>query len=241
MRKAGLFIFIVLAWACGKSGDERQAPVITTLVLSTVHAAPGDVLEIEAAATDNEALSQARLRIRSAFTKSFGAWRILRVNDISGRTWRTTYQFLIPDTVLAGLYTVDFQVADAAGNTSRDSTILLTLLQPGIAPEFIDLQTIPALTTAGVNSLTANDSIIVTGFATGTALQSVRMELKRANGSDIRTFNYPVGGDSFFDFGATADTIRISTLNADPVVLVLRATDAAGHQARLAFPLNIVR
>ncbi len=238
MRLAGAIIFCgILMWSCSKVSDDSVPPQILLYTSNAEVVMPGDVIEVTVQAADNEELAQARLRILSSFTKSFGAWKVVNISDISGATFQTTYFLSVPDSALAGMYSMGFQVADERGNASIDSLLYFTILQPGIGPEFIDFATTPFLSVAGPNTLSANDSLIFTGFAAGDSLTSVDFEFKSATDANIETYPHEIEDASLWSFTENADTVRFADFQTLPVRMVVRIKDKAGHQARLNFPL----
>ncbi len=241
MRKAGAFILFCLALvACSKVSDDQERPEILRFDITNAVLIPGDILEVHVEASDNEQLIQSRIRVLSAFTKSFGAWNAVQVSTLSGKTFSTAFALIVPDSALAGLYSVGFQVVDERGNASIDSLQYITIRQPGISPELIDFTSTPFLSVSGTNTLTSNDSLIFSGYAAGDSLANVKIEFKSNSDVNIREYVYQLEGAKFWDFAESADTVRFSEFQSLPARMVVRVTDRVGHQDRISFPLKFI-
>jgi hypothetical protein len=239
IRKAGA-IFIVLAGVlgCEKISDDAVRPEITQYTLGADTVVPGDLLEISVGVADDEALSQMRVRINSSFSKSFGEWREVRVDDISGTSFQKIYQFVIPDSSMAGLYSAAFQVVDRRGNASIDSVLDFTIYQPGITPEIAGLETEPP----------ANSELVIMADTAGflrfmgevndaVGLAQVEIVFRRATGGTLDTETFPFVDTlvTNWSFTANVDTFFFSSFSAEPGSVVIRAINTDGHRTRRSF------
>ncbi|HKL02822.1 MAG TPA: DUF4625 domain-containing protein [Cryomorphaceae bacterium] len=239
LQKAGLFFIFLLILACSKE-DDREDPVITGLTISQESLSPGENLTISVWATDNEDLGQVRIRIREAFSKSFGAWEALRVINISGNTLNSTFALTVPDTALAGYYEVSTQVSDERGNGSVDSTLFFTILQSELQPVISGFETNPPLNVDNELNLNFNDSLTFSGVVVDSdGLNQIEIEFQSFSGSVIDNRNYNLGDTiQSWNFEQFADTIVATYQENPPAHLIIRATDSQGHLTRNSFSVN---
>lgn len=239
IQKAGLFLIFLLILACSKDKD-LDDPVLTGLSISQEPLGPGDNLQVSVSATDNEELRQVRMRIREAFSKSFGAWQVLRVVDISGNTLNRTFTFPVPDSALAGYYEVSTQVSDERGNGSVDSTLFFTILQGGLQPVISGFQTDPSLNMDNELDLSFSDTLTFLGVVSDDdGLNRVEIGFQNFTGASLDNRSYNLGDTiQSWDMEQFADTIVATYDQNQPAKLIIRAFDSQGHLTRLSYPVN---
>lgn len=239
LQKAGFFFIFLLILACSKE-DDREDPVLTGLSVSDEPLSPGDNLTVSVSATDNEELGQVRMRIREAFSKSFGAWQVLRVVDVSGNTLNRTFTFPVPDSALAGYYEVSTQVSDERGNGSIDSTLFFTILQAGVQPVIAGFQTSPPLNIDNELDLSFNDTLTFSGTVSDSeGLSEVEIDLQTAGGSSVDNRSYALGDTiQLWDFEQFADTLIATYTQNQPSKLLIKATNSQGHLTRQVYPVS---
>lgn len=241
-QKAGAIFFVLVGvLACERVSDDMVLPQISEFQLSADTVVPGDLLEIFVGVTDDEALSQMRIRISSSFSKSFGEWRDVRVDDISGTSFQKTYQFAIPDTSQAGLYSAAFQVVDHRGNASIDSVIDFNIYQPGITPALVDFGTEPPANADFV--ILADTSGFLRFFgdvSDNVGLARVEIVFQRPNGSTLLTDTYAYEDTliNSWSFVSNVDTFFFGSFSTMPASVVIRAINTDGHRVRNAFALD---
>lgn len=231
-------LFVGFAVGCTKDAQDEVSPEIQSLAVSVNEAQPGDVIDVDVAVTDNEALNQLRIRISPAFTKSFGEWEALKIRSISGISYAGTFSFIVPDTALAGYYQIATQVADMDGNGSIDSLMYVTLLQPGDAPQLIDFNTDPALIQDTL-PLTNGDTLTFSGSAIDDiALQKVSIILRDENEASLQSLQYTIADTTATWFvDESAGYMAIHFEKDTPAELMIKILDSDGNQTRIAFPV----
>ncbi len=226
---------------CDDTSDDKIPPEILRYELSADTLAAGaDELSVSVEVTDNAELGQMRFRIRQAFAKSFGHWDVVRVEDLSGVSHSGTYSFPVPDTALAGLYEINFQVVDIRGNAGQDSVQQLLILQSGLQPVFSGLTTVPGPEPAGEVVLAPNDGLHFSGsVGDESGIAEVAFEFKAENGSLVTQLNY-LFPDTFITVwdAASADTVFFDEFEVKPEVLSVKAINIIGHQSRKTFQLS---
>ncbi|MFN2422722.1 MAG: hypothetical protein ABR572_03000, partial [Cryomorphaceae bacterium] len=227
-------LFVVSA--CNDASDDVIEPEIVRYSISNDTLAAGaDNLVIDVEATDNAELSQIRFRVEEAFAKNFGHWRVVRIEDVSGLSHQAVYSFPVPDTALAGLYEVNFQVVDIRGNASRDSIQRIAITQEGNQPVFSGFTTVPPPEPSGAVVLLPNDTITFEG-AIGDALGLETIEFEfRGSGQNVLSSRSYVIPDSVDNTGwdaAEADSVFFETFSEKPFSLTVKALNTEGHQSR---------
>ncbi|MCA1762748.1 MAG: hypothetical protein LC664_07135 [Flavobacteriales bacterium] len=240
LQKAGFFFILLFSFGCTKVVEDLESPVLTGFSITQQPLSPGENLTVSVSATDNEEFGQVRVRIREAFSKSFGAWRVTRIEDISGATVNRNFAFAVPDSALAGYYEVSAQVSDNRGNGSVDSSLFFTILQEGVQPTITNFQTSPAL--GGDNSLNLNfnDTLTFSGTVSDTeGLSEVEIALQTATGSSVDNLNYALGDTiQLWEFEQFADTLIANYKQNQPSKLLIKATNSQGHLTRQVYPVN---
>lgn len=237
--KALLFGFLILALACTKVIQDELAPVIESLALNADSFAPNDVLKITVSLADNENLNQVRVRISTAFAKSFGDWTDLQVRDISGQTYEGSFSFVIPDTARSGYYQIATQGSDLRGNGTKDSILYFTINQPGFAPELIDFQTDPPIV-SNVIYMTGQDSLRFMGsLLDDTGLKQATFEMRSTNDEQIKMLTNNIADSvTTWDLALNTDTILPNYATKFPGSLLVKVLDIDGNQTRLVVPID---
>jgi len=239
IQRAGVFFFFcAFLLSCETVSDDSVRPEIKQFALLNPTVTSGESLEIRVEVADNENLTQVRLRIRDEFSKSFGAWGLVQVDDISGTLFERNYMFLVPDSALSGYYSVALQVADERGNGSIDSIQYFTISREGLSPLFSHFQTNPPFNSEGIIQADTNTVLTFEGGAQDDAgIQLVEINLRNALGSNIGILNYEIESEIITDwyFAEQADTVKFSDLSQPPVSMVIRLQDMQGHQTRREF------
>lgn len=241
LQKAG-FILLVVSFltSCSKIVKDKEDPVITNFELNSKSFEPGESLQVSLSGTDNENLAQVRIRIEQAFNKAdFGFWRVVEIQDVSGQSFSQSFNFVIPDSSLAGCYSVAVQLADLRGNGSVDSVRYINITQNEIMPQLESFSTIPAANQNQVIILNEDDTLTFSGLAVGdTSLNKVEIELYSDIGSSMTRFTYNLNDSTdIWDFELYADTI-FTNFSSNPEMLIIRVTDAVGHLNRTSFGVD---
>jgi len=232
-RKACFFIIVSSLLACSRISDDDESPVITALELNDTEFSSGETFIASISGRDNEELKQVRVRIRQAFSKSFGFWELVEVRDISGSTFSTSFSFQIPDTSLAGLYEASFQISDERGNGSIDSTLQFLIRQQGEEPEILSFQTNPPLDSDDVLRIGGQDTLTFSGVISDPDfVESFSIDFKDELDLVVLSINYPVPDTVLFDLSQFPDTAFFATFSTFPVKMELKAEDGVGHQPR---------
>lgn len=232
MKNVCFLIFLLLVTGCNEVVRDHQDPEITSLSVSPKTVSPGETLTISYTVKDNEELAQVRARITTAFSKSFGGWRVLRIDDIGGKQFDGDMHFVVPDSALAGLYSIAFQGADARGNGTRDSLIFFTLEQEGVAPNIESFETFPPLVDGVFMGGAQAELNFHAVFSDNEGLARVELDLQNARRQVLGNVSQSVDSLLTFEWNYT-DTIRFSDHSQLPTRLVLKATNLTGHQTRL--------
>lgn len=237
-----IWAIVWLAFGCEKIVEDEVRPQITQFELNSTSLLPGDNLSVIAGGSDNEELTQVRLRVSAAFSKAFSQWTFLRIVDIDGMADQRTFNITVPDSALSGYYAVQLQYSDTRGNGSFDSTIFVTVSRPGQSPELTDFSTLPAADDLGVITIRNGDTLRFFGDAfDDEALQEVSFSLRSSldNTTQASTNRFPT--DTIItDWSITneADSIFVNVLNAVPIRLLVQATDTTGNLTRISIPVN---
>lgn len=239
LQKAGFTLLaLFMLSSCTKVVEDQEDPVLTGFQINSRSFEPGETVEVSVSGQDNENLAQLRVRIEEAFDKSnFGFWRVVKIEDVTGPSVSRTMSFTVPDSSLAGYYSVVVQLSDLRGNGSVDSVQYITINQEGIMPEIQSFATNPAFDETGLILLGENDTLTFSGLAIGdTLLNEVQIELLSNEGIRMERFTYDVLNDStnVWDFSANADSI-FTDFTSNPESLIIRVTDAVGHLDRREF------
>jgi hypothetical protein len=239
-RKACFFIFVSFLLACSRISDDDESPVIAAFELNATEFSPGETFTASISGRDNEELKQVRLRIRQAFSKSFGFWELLEIREISGSTFSTSFTYQIPDTALAGLYEASLQISDERGNGSVDSTLQFLIRQPGEEPEILSFETNPPIDSDNVLRIGSKDTLTFSGVISDPDLvQSFSIVFKDELDIVLLSLNYPVPDTVLFDLSQFPDTVFLSTFSIFPKEMELKALDGAGHQRRESFEVEV--
>lgn len=238
-RFAIVFLAVVLATSCAKQEKDETEPVMEAIHLNKKEFVPLEVVEVHVQLADDENLNQVRSKISQAFAKSFHDWSQAVVKPISGKKYEGVLTFVVPDTAKAGYYQLATQAMDMSGNTTVDSILYFTVLQPGFAPEFHNFQTQPPVV-GDVIYLSGQDTLTFSGTVTDElGLKSVSINLKSTDDKNIRTLNYNLPDSvSTWDFAAEADTIFPNYDALLPAKLIVKAVDGDGNQSRLEFEID---
>jgi len=239
LQKAGFFFLILLALSsCSKVVEDTEDPVLTGFEINAKSFEPGETITVNVSGRDNENLAQLRVRIEEAFDKSdFGFWRVVEIQDISGQSISRALNFTVPDSSLAGYYSVAVQLSDLRGNGSVDSIQYITIRQEGIMPQIQGFMTNPEFNEAGLILLDDEDTLTFSGIAMGaTLLSEIQIELLSNEGIRMERFVYDVLDDStnVWDFASNADSI-FTDFTENPESLIIRVTDVVGHLDRREF------
>ncbi len=234
-----LFVLSLAIVACSKVSDDETDPVLTQYTISPEVVEVGEQVSVSVSCTDNEELRQIRIRIQEAFSKSFGAWKVLRVDDISGRSFTGVYQFTVPDSALAGYYSVAVQASDERGNGTIDSVLYFTIDRPDQAPSLIDFETNPPIQ-GNVIELELGDTLSFSGTAfDADSLSSIEIDLLDVDGSGIEGLTYNIGDTTnTFSFDNQADSLFIDYQEDIPGRLLIKVTDSEGHLLRESFEID---
>ncbi len=235
------FTFIFLLAVLTACNDNRDIipPQILRFQLESKEIQPGEFLVAHVHVRDNEGLNQMRFRIREAFGKTWEAWSEVRVIDLGTNEFLESYQFVLPDSALAGMYELGFQVADFQGNASVDSLLRFFVVRPGMQAEFIEFETIPATNEFNELLLSDQDSLLFSGTVVDNGgLARVLIELRGERGNNLRTVTYPLGDTTLVWDAAHAESIKFDNLNELPVVLQVKAFNRDGHQNRIIYALK---
>lgn len=232
-------ILILLAAACSDVSDDVIRPEILRYSIANDTLAAGtDELLIDIEVTDNEDLSQLRFRMQEAFAKNFGHWRVVRIEDISGLSHQSVYSFPVPDTALAGLYEVYFQVVDIRGNASRDSVQEITITQAGNQPVFSGFTTVPSPEPSGEVVFFTDDTLTFTGsVGDASGLERIDFEF-RGSGQNVlssRSYVIPDSVDNTVWNATDADSVFFAGFQEKPASLTVKALNLEGHQSRKEF------
>ncbi len=223
---------------CERISNDSVRPEIKRFEISNPIVSSGESLNISVELSDNEDLNQVRLRVRNAFAKNFGAWGLVRIDDISGTSFERNYMFLVPDSALSGYYSVALQVVDERGNSSIDSTQYFTISREGLAPLFSHFQTSPPFNSEGIIQVDSNTVLTFKGGAQDDAgIQLVEINLRNEMGSNIKILSYDIHREIVTNwyFAQQGDTIKFADLPSIPKTMVVRLQDMQGHQTRRAF------
>lgn len=227
---------LLIAPSCSDVSDDVISPEIVRYSISNDTLAAGaDDLVIDVEVTDNAELGQLRFRIQEAFAKNFGHWRVVRIEDISGLSHQAVYSFPVPDTALAGLYEVYFQVVDIRGNASRDSVQKILITQAGNQPVFSGFTTVPPPEPSGAVVLFPDDTLTFAGsVGDASGLESVIFEFRGSDRNVLSSSTYfiPDTLDSTVWDATLADTVFFATFAEKPATLTVKALNTAGHQSR---------
>jgi hypothetical protein len=235
-----LFVLaLIVVFGCEKVTDDDTDPIINAFEIQNQRLEVGEVVSVSVEVSDNEELNQLRLRMREAFSKSFGYWEFTQFESLSGTTYSGVYSFEVPDTVLAGRYSISLQVVDERGNASNDSIQYVDIIRPDEAPSLIDFATMPEIEADGSISLNQNDTLIFLGLAFDVdSIQTVEINILTTDGSSVQDLTYNLGSVSTtFDFGLSADSIFVNTLISIPTNMLVKVTDSKGHMLRNEYPL----
>jgi len=239
LQKAGFFFLFLLALSsCSKVVEDNDDPVLTGFDINSKSFEPGETVTVNVSGLDDENLSQLRVRIEEAFDKNnFGFWRLVEIQDVSGQSVSRALNFTVPDSALAGYYSVAVQLSDLRGNGSIDSIQYITIRQEGIMPTIQNFSTNPEFDEQSLILLDDEDTLTFSGLATGdTLLSEVQIELLSNQGIRMERFTYDVLDDStnVWDFSTNADSI-FTDFTSNPETLIIRVTDAVGHLDRREF------
>lgn len=240
IQRAGVFLFLLII-GCDQGLQDEIAPKIDDFTFSSESVMPDEVFEVSVAVSDDEELNQLRLRIVDAFAKTYSPWNLLRIEDLSGRNFQRNYMFALPDSALAGYYSIALQVADERGNSSVDSIQYITVLRPGLNPELVDFQTTPPFDSENVIVADSLGYLIFSGLATDeTNLARVDIEFKNRITNNLSADSYVFPADTVvtsWDFAENADTVFFESFNSLPVQMVVKLTDVDGHRTRKAYQM----
>lgn len=227
-------------FGCEKVTNDDTDPTINAFEIQNSRPEVGEVVTVSVEVGDNEDLNQLRLRMREAFSKSFGYWEFTQFESLSGTFYSGVYSFEVPDTALAGRYSISLQVVDERGNSSNDSIQYIDIIRPDEAPSLIDFATMPEIQTDGSIPLNQNDTLIFSGLAFDVdSIQTVEINILTTDGSSVQDFTYSLGSVSTtFNFGLSADSVIVNTLISIPTDMLVKVTDANGHMLRNEYPLN---
>jgi len=242
LQKAGFFFLLFIALSsCSKVVEDNEDPVLTAFEINSKSFQPGETITVNVSGRDNENLGQLRLRIEEAFDKSsFGFWRVVEIQDISGQSVSRALNFTVPDSSLAGYYSVAVQLSDLRGNASIDSVQYIAIRQEGIMPQIQDFATNPEFDESGLILLDDEDTLTFSGLAMGdTLLSEVQIELLSNEGIRMERFTYDLLDDStnVWDFTTNADSI-FTDFTSNPETLIIRVTDVVGHLDRREFTVE---
>jgi hypothetical protein len=242
MKIAPYVLALVLCISCSTVNDD-EPPVIDRFNLNQTTVEAGGSLEVDIRVRDNRELTQLRLRIREAFSKSFEPWSEQFISFIGGSEFSSIYAFQLPDSSLSGYYEVSLQVVDERGNASIDSLKPFNVFLKQFSPQLMNFQTTPPIISGNLIQLFDDDTLIMSGLAVDdTLLAEVEVELRSASNSQLMNDTYNLVADSIFswDFSQNADSIFFSTVSDTPVKLVIKLTDIQGHLTRDEFEIEIL-
>lgn len=241
LRKVRLFFLMaLLSVGCTKVSDDTKPPEIFSYTINGSSFVPGEFLEVSVSAGDNEELNQIRVRVDEAFSKSFGFWKLIDVRNVSGTTYSSTLTYMIPDTTLAGLYEVSFQVVDERGNGSVDSTLQFAVRREDDEPMIAGFNTDPAIGSDNVLRLFSSDTLTFSGtISDPDSLQSFTISFRDGAGKVLRTVEYAVADCTVFDLNWDQDTVFFQTFEEFPIEMLLKAQDNPGHQRRISYPVEV--
>lgn len=175
----GMFIAAIAATlltSCQKEDEEdplfERYEVNEVIAPDTLEVMAADTLQIEVRCTDDQELNQLRIAIGTEDVEVIGQWEEFDVTSLSGMDMELTTSAVIPDSIL-GEWTLELQLADAAGNLADEQrTVLLVSnsLIPQIQVDAIngtDPEEFPTLFTAEQLQLegTISDDIGLTRIA----------------------------------------------------------------------------
>lgn len=234
-----MFALLLISVACNKISDDEVDPEIASFIIADTRLEVEELLEIEVEVTDNEDLGQLRLRVEEAFSKSFGHWKMTRIDNISGTSYFDTYAFEVPDSALAGYYAVSLQVADERGNGSPDSVQYISIIRDDQAPTLNNFETKPAFDAQNTLELAFGDTLSFSGMAyDADSLSMVEIIIQDVSATNLQTFTYQIGDTTqTFDFGLSADSVFFNTNTYIPTQLLIKVTDTEGHLLRDVYPI----
>lgn len=232
MKNVCFLIFLLVLAACNEVVRDHQDPIITSLAVSPKTVSPGQTLIISYGVKDNEELSQVRARITTAFSKSFGGWRVLRIDDLGGKHFNGEMHFPVPDSALAGLYAIAFQAADARGNGTLDSLVYFTLVQEDIAPVIESFETFPPLVDGVFMGGAQAELNFHAVISDNDGLARIELDLQNARRQVLGNVSQTADSLHWYEWNFE-DTLRFSDFSQLPTRLVLKATNLTGHQTRL--------
>lgn len=237
-----LGLIVVLIAACDSTPDDIFPPEILRFELNETSLDVGETLELNIEVADDEDLNQMRIRIREAFAKNFGHWQVIRIIDIQGLDHSGTYTFEVPDTSLAGLYEVTFQVVDWRGNASIDSIQSFFIGQPGLQPDMGNFTTVPP-PQDGVVVVPSDGFLNFAGtIVDANGLAEVRIEFRGSDNRSIGTNTYNLT-DTIpvlsWDAATATDTVFVADFPRPLSSIVVKALSEDGHQSRKSFEVSL--
>lgn len=226
-----IFVIVLLAFACDKVEYDKISPEIDALALNAKAFRPGQSLIVSYTVSDNLELEQVRARIKAEFAKGYGEWKIIRIDDINGAKYSGQMSFIVPDTALAGLYSLSLQAADTRGNGTVDSTLYFSIIQEGLAPVITFFETEPPMTGERLFADTATALTFQAVFSDNEGLSQASISFQGPNYQVLKSIVQPI--DSLPVFGWDyQDTIRFRDFQTLPLEMVVKATNLTGHQVR---------
>lgn len=236
-----LVAVLLFSFGCSDVTQDPIRPQIESFKLNAKEFAPGDIVTAKVAVSDNQELKQIRILIFTDFAKNFGGWREVLVEDVGGRYWEASYDFVVPDTALAGLYGLSFQAADERGNGTIDSTLHFTVIQEGFAPQIIYFQTSPELSGDVLLADTSTALTFEGSFADDVDLEEIMISFNDDSGISLRKVSYSVA-DSLTTYdlsSAEPDTVFFDDFSRYPTEMVLTVEDSDGHQTRRVYEVEV--
>ncbi len=239
--KYALSIFFVIAilYGCERTVEDEIAPVFESLEINSTTFNPQDVITIDVGMRDNENMNQVRVRIQSAFSKSFGEWEAVEIREVSGQSYQGSFSFTVPDTAQAGYYQYSVQGADMRGNGTRDSINYFTILQPGFAPYLFGFNTIPPIVD-NVLFLNSNDTLMFVGLAIDdNMLSEVSIDLRSTKNERIQLLSYTIPDSvGLWNLGLNVDSILPQYEEMYPASLIVKILDSDNNQTRREIPVD---
>lgn len=239
-----IILIVLIAFTSCQKDEDKTDPEIRSFSLINNEISAGTNLQINYSISDNSEISQVRFRVAhiSAKSQNFGAWKYVHIQNINGNEYSDQLNIAVPDTSLAGYYSLSMQVADMRGNGSKDSTIYFTISHPGIQPYFEDINFEPALNIDGILEVNRGDSLYFTGTAYSPSdLASVNVRLRDPERQDIYTRSYNLSDTVYTSWNLNVmDPLAISSeYELGNYLLILSAIDTIGHRERVEFKMRV--
>ena len=132
-----LFTLVCCSLLCASCAEKEDTspPVLETWQwISDSVLVPGATLSGTAQITDNDALLQARATGANSLTAQQGTFVNTRIFNLSGNSFALQYDYLLPDTLFDGPYTLSLEAADSEGNLT--SELIEWFIDSGRGPQF---------------------------------------------------------------------------------------------------------